>query len=277
VTRAAAFFCVFALFFTGPAPRLRNFYLGFDRNDYPGDAALPGLARHFAFTGYWLNNPPGATSNSWNGKRDALERAGFGFAVLFNGRLYAQLKQANAAALGRSDAAAAVSHARAEGFPAHTVIFLDQEEGGRLLPEQRAYVHAWVDGVTAAGFRAGVYCSGMAAQEASGASVITAEDIRRNAGERQIEYWVSNDGCPPSPGCAFPARAPSPATSGVSFAGIWQFAQSPRRPQYTASCAQNYNADGNCYPPDVSPDLRLHVDVNTATSADPSHGRTPAQ
>jgi hypothetical protein len=32
-------------------------YLGFDRNDYPGDAAWPSLARRFAFAGYWLNDP----------------------------------------------------------------------------------------------------------------------------------------------------------------------------------------------------------------------------
>ena len=60
-----------------------------------------------------------------------------------------------------SDAAAAVASAKREGFPAKTIIFLDQEQGGRMLPEQKAYIYAWVDGVTAAGFRAGIYCSGM--------------------------------------------------------------------------------------------------------------------
>ena len=34
-----------------------------------------------------------------------------------------------------------------------------------MLPEQKAYIYAWVDGVAAAGFRAGVYCSGIAAKE----------------------------------------------------------------------------------------------------------------
>src|ERR1700756_749531 len=37
-------------------------YLGFDRNDYPGDANLAVLRRTFSFTGYWLNVPPGAQS-----------------------------------------------------------------------------------------------------------------------------------------------------------------------------------------------------------------------
>ena len=31
-----------------------------------------------------------------------------------------------------------------------------------MLPEQKAYLYAWVDAVIAAGFRAGMYCSGIA-------------------------------------------------------------------------------------------------------------------
>ena len=49
--------------------------LGFDLNDYPGDAALPTLRQHFAFTGYWLNNPPGERQNTWIGKRRVIRRA----------------------------------------------------------------------------------------------------------------------------------------------------------------------------------------------------------
>jgi hypothetical protein len=248
-------------------------YLGFDRNDYPGDAGLKVLRRSFAYSGYWLNPPPGAKSNTWAGKRRKLEAAGFGFLVLFNGRRYSEIRaNGDAARLGAGDAAAAVAAARREGFARATVIFLDQEEGGRLLPEQRAYLHAWVDGVSAAGFRAGVYCSGMPAQE-GGSTVVTAEDIRQNAAGRKIVYWVSNDACPPSPGCAFPRRPPAPAASGVDFAEIWQFAQSPRRKAVAASCPANYAPDGNCYPPGVRPGEELHVDLDTATSPDPSEGR----
>ena len=135
-------------------------YLGFDRNDYPGDANLKTLHQTFSYTGYWLNNPPGASSNSWAGHRAAVESAGFGFLVLFNGRLYAELKSvANATRLGQSDAQAAATAARREGFPRAIIIFLDQEQGGRMLPEQKAYIYAWVDGFTAAGFRAGIYSS----------------------------------------------------------------------------------------------------------------------
>src|SRR5436305_1776478 len=116
----------------------QNSYLGFDRNQYPGDANLKILKQTFSYAGYWLNNAPGESSNGWAGHRAAVESAGFGFLVLFNGRLYAQLKTvANAARLGRSDAQAAVAAARREGFPAKAIIFLDQEQGGRMLPEQK--------------------------------------------------------------------------------------------------------------------------------------------
>jgi len=128
-----------------------------------------------------------------------------------------------------------------------------------------------MDGVTGAGFRAGIYCSGMAA--ADDGNVATAEDIRQSAGGREIVYWVTNDACPPAPGCAFPQYPPSPEQSGVGFAEVWQFAQSPQRKDVAAHCT-NYSRDGNCYPPGIAAASRMHIDVNAATSADPSHGRT---
>lgn len=246
-------------------------YLGFDRNDYPGDSNLKALRQTFSYAGYWLNNPPGERTNTWAGHRAAVESAGFGFLVLFNGRLYGELGSvANAKRLGQSDAQTAVAAARREGFAQATIIFLDQEQGGRMLPEQKTYIYAWVDGVQAGGFRAGIYCSGMVSQDDQ--HVVSAEDIRRGAGERKMVYWAINDACPPSPGCSFPSQPPSPAQSGVSFAEVWQFAQSPRRSDVAGRCT-NYARDGNCYPPGMGAGSGLHVDVNTATSADPSQGR----
>lgn len=248
-------------------------YLGFDRNDYPGDGNLDALRRTFSFAGYWLNLPPGAKSNTWVGKRKAVREGGFGFLVLFNGRLDAELKKApDPADLGRSDAAAAISSARREQFPHATIIFLDQEEGGRMLPEQKAYLYAWVDAVNASGFRAGIYCSAIAAPEGNGVVVITAEDIRQNAGGRRIVYWVTNDACPPSPGCKFPRNAPLPSESGVAFAEVWQFAQSPKRRDVARGCRGGYARDGNCYPPSLDRE-KLFVDIESAGSEDPSAGR----
>lgn len=250
-------------------------YLGFDRNDYPGDENLKPLRQTFSYAGFWLNRPPGEKNNTWVGKRQALQAADFGFLLLFNGKLYAELKTvSNAAKLGRSDAQAAIASARREGFPSGAIIFLDQEEGGRMLPEQKAYIYAWVDGVAAAGFRAGIYCSGIAAKEDKDVSVVSAEDIRQHSAGRKIAYWVANDACPPSPGCAFPKRPPSPTESGIAFAEGWQFAQSPKRRDIAAGCPANYNRDGSCYPPGIDPARRMHVDLNTSNSADPSQGRT---
>jgi hypothetical protein len=189
-------------------------YLGFDRNNYPGDQNLKALRQTFSFAGYWLGRPPSARVNTWAGKRPKLQAAGFGFLVLFNGRLYADLKNVSrATALGKSDAKAAVAAAHREGFPGFTIIFLDQEQGGRMLPEQKVYIYAWVDGVIAAGFRAGIYCSGIAAEEDHGTTIVTANDIRQNAHGRKIVYFITDDACPPAPGCAFPRKPPRPQDS----------------------------------------------------------------
>ena len=265
-------------------------YAGFDRNDYPGDAALPALRKSFRYTSYWLNPPPGETGNSWAGKRAILRRFGFGFLLLYNGRSDAELKEAArngeaANALGAADGKAAAATAAREGFPPDVLIFLDQEEGGRLLPEQAAYVFAWIDAVRTAGERAGVYCSGIPVQEGGG-SITTAEDIaerdaRRAGGVSKskraepLAIWVADDACPPSPGCTLAQppltavfSAPAPA-----YTAVWQYAQSPRRMQFSAQCPKNDAPDGNCYAPEMAPGANSFVDLNTADSPDPSEGR----
>ena len=133
-----------------------------------------------------------------------------------------------------------VQAATGEGFPKSAIIFLDQEQGGRMLPEQRDYIHAWIDGVVKGGYRVGIYCSGIPFRESSKVSVVTANDIRDNAGGREIHFFISNDQCGPAPGCVFPKTAPEPAMSGLSFAEAWQYAQSPRRPEMTAACRKTY-------------------------------------
>ena len=249
-------------------------YLGFDTNDFPGDASLPALRQTFSFAGYWLNAPPGGKANTWVGKRETLRQRGFGFLVLFNGRIYSQLKSPNRPdVLGAADARTAVEAAMREGFPKSAVIFLDQEEGGRLLAEQNAYLFAWIDGVISAGFRAGIYCSGIPASEGHGQTIVTANDIRDHAEKRDITYFVYDDACPPSPGCAYGKGPPAPSVSGVAFASIWQMAQSPRRKEFTARCSSTYASDGNCYMPGASGIGATSLDLDVATSPDPSNGR----
>src|SRR5215470_2052357 len=66
-------------------------FAGFDRNEYPGDEALAVLRKSFAFASYWLSAPPGEKTNSWSGKRAALQAQGFGFLLLYRGRTSSQL------------------------------------------------------------------------------------------------------------------------------------------------------------------------------------------
>jgi hypothetical protein len=254
------------------APRA---YLGFDSNTYPGDNHLAELRKNFTFLGYWLTAPPGSgdQGNTWLGKRAALESQGFGFLVLFNGRTEANLKDANASESGDSDGVTAAMSAHGEHFRPGTVIFLDQEEGGRLLPEQMRYVLSWISRVTKSGYRAGVYCSGIPVKDGKGKTITTAEDIREHAIGIDVKFFVYNDACPPSPGCVY--GTPPPSESGTSFADVWQFAQSPRRKQYTARCSATYAKDGNCYPQGgpITDENWFDLDLDTATSADPSQAR----
>lgn len=253
-------------------------YVGFDKNTYPGDDALPALRKTFRFTGYWLNNPPGASSNTWTGKRALLKQQGFGFLVLFNGRLYAELKGKDAAGLGKADGEATAVAAKREGFPAHVRIFLDMEEGGALLPEQAAYVFAWMDAVEAAGVRAGVYCSAIDVP-AGKVRTNTARDLLRLNAKRgkagKLVLWIANDQCPPAPGCAVAHVRPAAGAPDLEARAIaaWQYAQSPRRMQFSASCPKNAAPDGNCYAPGLPQSPATFIDLNVANSPDPSEAQ----
>lgn len=250
--------------------------LGFDRNEYPGDAAMAALHRTLAFTGYWLTNPPGENANTWVGKRRLLRETGWGFLVLVNGRLDAEILKAGKrgvppSALGREDAAVAVASAQREGFPPHAILFLDQEEGGRLLTEQAGYLLGWTEAVAATGYRPGVYASGQPVTDDPGTVIDTIRDIRARikAGHLHgVAIFDALDQCPPAPGCTVHAKSLGAALDPDLVA--WQFAQSPRRPELTKSCAATYAADGNCYAPGAT---GIFLDLDAARSTDPSEGR----
>ena len=251
-------------------------YVGFDTNDYPGDDALPALRRHFTFAGYWLNIPPGDNQNNWKGKREVMLRAGFGFMVLANGRLEAEIGKAKKsgttpAALGQKDAQDAADAARREYFPAHTTIFLDQEEGGRLTADQSAYLLAWTEGVAHSGYLPGAYASGQPVGDGPGKTITTIKDIREQVATQhlhEIAMWAYQDECPPANGCVM--QPPPAAASGTPDVTAWQYAQSPRRKEITTACAKTYAPDGNCYDPELP---QLTLDLSVADTADPSHGR----
>ncbi len=257
-------------------------FLGFDRNDYPGDDTMATLHRTFAFTGYWLTSPPGEDRNTWQGKRALLRQQGWGFLVLADGRLDAEILRSrragtSPAALARKDAAAAIAAARDEGFPAHTILFLDQEEGGQLLDEQAAYLLAWTQAVAASDYLPGVYASGQPAPNGPGQTITTVDDIRARVVSEHLHpvaIFDAQDTCPPAPGCTVKARPLSGSGELTLDPGgnlvAWQYSQSPRRPKLTRSCATTYAHDGNCYAPDAP---TVFLDMDLANSPDPSHGR----
>jgi hypothetical protein len=250
--------------------------VGFDCNEYPGDATMAAMHRQFAFTGYWLTKPPGDDSNTWIGKRMLLRQQGWGFLVLANGRLEEEILSAQEHGtppgdLGRRDAAVAVAAAKREGFPAKTIIFLDQEEGGRLTDPQAGYLLGWTETVAATTFRPGVYASGERVEDSPGAWIDTIEDIRdrvKKGGLHEVAIFDAQDRCPPAPGCTVQAKPL--AEAGEPDLVAWQYSQSPRRPSLTKSCAKTYAADGNCYATGF-PNVLL--DIDAARSSDPSNGR----
>ncbi len=253
----------------GEQDRVGRGNLGFDRNDYPGDAAMKELRKEFTFVGYWLTPPPGAKINSWTGKRKEMETLGYGFLLLARGLAGNAIRTATEAGkIGVADAREAVRSAKAEGFASGGIIFIDIEDGGRLTAEYHAYLRVWADEIVRLGFRPGVYCSGMAVDEGGGARIVTADDIRSNEAPREFAYWVFNDACPPSPGCASVSNPPLPAASGVKYATVWQFVRSPRVKETAAKCS-GYAGDENCYAA-VDAAEKWHLDMNVAASSNPS-------
>jgi len=162
---------------------------------------MPVLRKSFSFSGYWLTPPPNTSQNTWAGKRKILEELGFGFVLLARGRAASTI-QTNAQENGMVDAREAAKNAKQEGFAVGSVVFLDVEEGGRLPLQFHAYLRSWVDELARLGFRPGVYSSGMPVNDENGRKILASDDIRSHMGERNIVFWVLNDTCPPSRGCA---------------------------------------------------------------------------
>jgi hypothetical protein len=254
------------------APQMQHGLFGFDRNEYPGDAAMTQLRKDFAFTGYWLTPPPEERSNSWAGKRQGLEKQGWGYLLLARGRATNKIRDAAMAQQrGTADAREAARSAKTEGFASGAIIFLDVEDGGRLAPAYHEYLKSWADELVKLGFRPGVYCSGIPVDEGQGVTIVTAEDIRVNEAPRKFVLWVFNDACPPSPGCVSPTNVPMPSASGVKDAAVWQFVRSPREKETASQCG-GYASDENCYAAaDVA--RKWFLDMNVAASANPSFAR----
>ena len=151
---------------------------GFDTRVYPGDAVMQAwlAAAPYRWVGYYLPAPC-HTDTTWVGRRGALERMGWGTAVIFTGEqdwgAAATVSGPSAsgavqsvrctrsnltAARGAADAASADSAAAAEGFPAGSTIYLDVERVDSVSTPLATYVRAWVAALLDAGrFRPELY------------------------------------------------------------------------------------------------------------------------
>jgi hypothetical protein len=133
------------------------------------------------------------------------------------------------------------------------------------------YLHTWAEELQKQHLRPGIYCSGIVVDEGEGSEVITSDDIRAHIGVSGVAFWVYNDACPPSPGCAVAKNPPTPSASGVPYAAVWQFVRSPREKKVARHCG-GYASDGNCYAPGDAKH-QWNLDMNAATTANPSAPR----
>jgi hypothetical protein len=158
---------------------------GFDTRDYPGDAVMEAWldASPYRWVGYYLPAPC-YTGTSWAGKRARLETMGWGTAVLFVGEQDWPVSHPSARAglvadstaerctrdnlsgdRGREDGAAAAAAARAEGFRAGTVIYLDVERVDTVSTPLADYVAGWTTALLAAGYGPGLYAHARNAED----------------------------------------------------------------------------------------------------------------
>ena len=211
-------------------------YPGFDTNEYPGDDVMQKWldAGPYRWVGYYLPAPC-HKDQSWMGKRQLLERMGWGLAVIYVGQqtwdqrimtrppvdpLTVPLDKCGRELVsgprGRLEGDDAIRATKAEGFPPGSVIFLDIERMETMPPRMRDFYIEWTRRVMEEGtYRVGYYA------HAHNANAIFA-DVRAlldTMGFKEFEppFWISS---------AARAKAFSiskaPADVGHAFAHVWQ-------------------------------------------------------
>ena len=200
---------------------------GFDLWQYPGDEAMAEWRAEspYQWVGYYLPAPCRRDS-SWAGTRAALERMGWGTAVLYVGQQVFESEPESSeeegpivcsrtlltAEQGRIDARDAVSQAASEGFPAGTVLFLDVEKAVRLPDVMLIYHRAWTEAVFADGrYRPGTYAHRENAVALFREALAVAQANERTEAP---PFWIAG-------GSGF-ALDRTPSDVGVPFATVWQ-------------------------------------------------------
>lgn len=203
-------------------------YPGFDTWRYPGDDVMREWrsASPYRWVGYYLPAPC-HRDTSWSGRRETLQRQGWGLAVLYVGQQAFEGEPDPAPGTpadsivcsrtllnesqGRADARDAATRAAQEGFPAGTVIFLDVERMERATLEMVAYYNAWITELLADGrYRPGTYAHRGNAAEL----YLLAQRAHAPANAGDPVFWVAGGS-----GFTLDAR---PEASGLPFADVWQ-------------------------------------------------------
>jgi hypothetical protein len=144
---------------------------------------------------------------------------------------------------------------RTEGFAPGSWVYLDVENGLPFGYSQRAYIAAWIDGVEAGGYRAGVYCSFEAAPIVA--------SMRPKA--RLWVFHVPRVTPHRLDGTQF--AAPDPRLSGFGGAAMWQNTDSAL---LTAFGNLLVDLDSSLFADPSAPEAAAQVPVATTTPpADP--------
>jgi len=244
-------------------------YLGFDTNVYPGDATMkawkqtPGSP--YKWVGYYLPAPC-HNDKSWMGKREVLQKLGWGIAIVYVGQQTwgktprtlttaqrdAARKQNDcqadliSAEEGELNAEDATRVAEAEGFAPGSIVFLDIERMQTVPPAMRAYYKAWTARMLELGkYKPGIYTHNFNAPQI----FADVKSVFQTAGDTTTpRFWIAG-------GKGFDTQA-APEDVGYAFAGVWQGVLDVAR-----SVA----------------DIKLPVDVNVASWLSPSESGTATQ
>lgn len=203
-------------------------YLGFDTSIYPGDGAMRSWKEHtdYDWVGFYLPAPCHKDA-SWSGKRDTIERMGWGVAVVYVGQqTWGRTPRPGgtvasgttcatnllSAAQGRIEADDAIARSLAEGFLPGTAIFLDIEHMATVPNAMRDYYRAWTARVLEDGrFRPAYYAHTRNARQIY-------DDVRALLDERGVSadppFWIAG-------GSNF-GRDRAPTDVGHEFAAVWQ-------------------------------------------------------
>jgi hypothetical protein len=211
-----------------PAPSNPNVHPGFDARVYPGEAAMRAWRESspYRWVGYYLPAPCHRDA-SFSGTRPALERMGWGMAILYvgqqafegaappdttTGRPIVCSRTLLTAERGRADARDAVARTRGEGFPAGSVIYLDVERTSAVPDSLLAYYDAWTGEV----LRDGTYLPGTYAHQANAARLFAAARAAYERAGRagSPPFWVAG-------GSGFSLDQP-PYAVGLTYARVWQ-------------------------------------------------------